>query len=39
MLRASFARLDGGSKWLCGFLKEQEDKLHRAEKYMQEHSP
>ena len=39
MLRASFARLDGGSKWLCGFLKEQEDKLHRAEKYLQEHSP
>lgn len=39
ILRASFARLDGGSKWLCGFLKEQEDKLHRAEKYLQEHSP
>ena len=39
MLRASFTRLDGGSKWLCGFLKEQEDKLHRAEKYLQKHSP
>ena len=34
MLRVSFARLDGGSKWLVRFRKEQEDKLHRAEKYL-----
>ncbi len=37
ILKTSFARLSGGTKWLENFLKEQEDKLHRAEEYLQEH--
>lgn len=39
VLQASFARLNGGTQWLGSFLKEQEDKLQRAEAYLQEHSP
>ncbi|MDE6347550.1 MAG: exonuclease SbcC, partial [Bacteroides sp.] len=37
-LQASFVRLSGGIRWLGSFLQEQEEKLQRAEAYLQEHS-
>lgn len=38
-LKASFARLSGGNRWLESFLKEQEALLRHAESYLQEHAP
>lgn len=38
-LKASFIRLSGGTRWLGSFLKEQEEKLQRVGKYLQEHLP